>query len=537
MATKIWDAAAATPTGTHRIPADVSAAGSPTRYTVQQLADLYISTGVTAQALGNVTGATAISLAAGGIVTATATGNTTFSITNPPTAGSEWVLILTNGGAHTITWFTTTWAGGTAPTLTASGVDVIHFATPDGGTTWYGWHEIDESGYVASTLFDANTILAANSDNTPAAVTIAENDLVGRLAGGNIGGITLADLTADATPAAGDFLLGWETGGALRKFDVGDLPGGTATPGGSDTHVQYNDGGAFGGEAAFSYDKTTNTLTVSTHKSVAGEALALTATAPAATTGASVAGVAATITAGSAVASTDTAGAAAGGSVTITAGAAARLTSGNANGGDINLVPGAGIGTGTVGKVVLPTGVNAANLGVVFSGDTNTGFYAPSGDTLKIATGGSERIEVSNYGTIVSIALTGNGATASISGFKATVTARTTDAAEAGATSYAVVTNAGATALVTRTLPAAVAGWTYTFIVMDADGLKIQAASGDDIRVLDKITGTAGYIQSTTIGSVVTLVAVDATTWVATSIHGVWTDGTFTYDDTANTTP
>lgn len=245
MATKIWDAAAATPTGTHRIPADVSAAGSPTRYTVQQLADLYISTGVTAQALGNVTGATAISLAAGGIVTATATGNTTFSITNPPTGGSEWVLILTNGGAHTITWFTTTWAGGTAPTLTASGVDVIHFATPDGGTTWYGWHEIDESGYVASTLFDANTILAANSDNTPVAVTIAENDLVGRLAGGNIGGITLADLTADATPATGDFLLGWETGGALRKFDVGNLPSG-GSPAGSSGQIQYNDASAFG---------------------------------------------------------------------------------------------------------------------------------------------------------------------------------------------------------------------------------------------------------------------------------------------------
>lgn len=91
--------------------------------------------------------------------------------------------------------------------------------------------------------------------------------------------------------------------------------------------------------------------------------------------------------------------------------------------------------------------------------------------------------------------------------------------------------------LVTRTLPTAAAGWTYTFVVMDADGLKIQAATGDDIRVIDKITGTAGYISSTTIGSVVTLVAVDATTWVATSIHGVWTDGTFTYDDTANTTP
>lgn len=40
--------------------------------------------------------------------------------------------------------------------------------------------------------------------------------------------------------------------------------GGGGTPGGSDTWVQYNDGGAFGGEAAFTYNKTTNTLTVDT---------------------------------------------------------------------------------------------------------------------------------------------------------------------------------------------------------------------------------------------------------------------------------
>jgi len=38
--------------------------------------------------------------------------------------------------------------------------------------------------------------------------------------------------------------------------------GGGGSPGGADTNVQYNDGGAFGGEAAFTYDKTTNKLTV-----------------------------------------------------------------------------------------------------------------------------------------------------------------------------------------------------------------------------------------------------------------------------------
>jgi len=36
--------------------------------------------------------------------------------------------------------------------------------------------------------------------------------------------ITPASLTEETTPAAGDFLLGWESGGGIRKFDVGDLP-------------------------------------------------------------------------------------------------------------------------------------------------------------------------------------------------------------------------------------------------------------------------------------------------------------------------
>lgn len=49
------------------------------------------------------------------------------------------ILIITNGGAATVTWPTSVkWASGTAPTLTASGVDVLTFLTPDGGVTWYG---------------------------------------------------------------------------------------------------------------------------------------------------------------------------------------------------------------------------------------------------------------------------------------------------------------------------------------------------------------------------------------------------------------
>lgn len=120
----------------------------------------------------------------------------------------------------------------------------------------------------------------------------------------------------------------------------------------------------------------------------AGTALGLTATAPAATTGASQVGKAVTITASPAVASTDTAGAAAGGSVTITAGAAARNASGNANGGDINLTTGAGIGAGTVGKVVtngalsIPYGTVSAPA--IVMPDNVRGIYGGNGGVVAV---------------------------------------------------------------------------------------------------------------------------------------------------------
>lgn len=84
--------------------------------------------------------AAAIDLSQGVVFTKTITANTTFTITNVPTGvAATFNLILTNGGSKTITWPSSVkWTDGTAPDLTASGVDVLTFLTPDGGTTWYG---------------------------------------------------------------------------------------------------------------------------------------------------------------------------------------------------------------------------------------------------------------------------------------------------------------------------------------------------------------------------------------------------------------
>jgi len=80
-----------------------------------------------------------IDLAVGNYFTKTISTTTTFTVSNVATTGavSAFVLELTNGGAATVNWFSgVTWNGATAPTLTASGVDVLAFFTYDGGTTW-----------------------------------------------------------------------------------------------------------------------------------------------------------------------------------------------------------------------------------------------------------------------------------------------------------------------------------------------------------------------------------------------------------------
>lgn len=48
------------------------------------------------------------------------------------------------------------------------------------------------TNYVAKALFDAHTILAATSDNTPAALSVGEQTLVGRVTSGNIAALTAA---------------------------------------------------------------------------------------------------------------------------------------------------------------------------------------------------------------------------------------------------------------------------------------------------------------------------------------------------------
>lgn len=84
--------------------------------------------------------ASAIDCSLGNYFTKTATGALTWTFTNVPATRAVSVLLeLTNGGTGTQTWpAAVKWPGGTAPTLTTAGVDLMGFITDDGGTTWRG---------------------------------------------------------------------------------------------------------------------------------------------------------------------------------------------------------------------------------------------------------------------------------------------------------------------------------------------------------------------------------------------------------------
>ena len=90
----------------------------------------------TISALGNIVTTQALDLDAANFFTATVTGAVTLSFSNVPAGAVFVVFEITNGGTN-VSWpASVKWPGGSAPSLTASGVDVVTLYTIDAGTTW-----------------------------------------------------------------------------------------------------------------------------------------------------------------------------------------------------------------------------------------------------------------------------------------------------------------------------------------------------------------------------------------------------------------
>ena len=98
--------------------------------------------GEVTSALGSAGGARTINLEDGNSFSATVSSSTVTWTFSNPTASDElcgFTLVLVNGGSQTVNWpASVDWAGGTAPTLTTSGTDILVFSTIDGGTIWHG---------------------------------------------------------------------------------------------------------------------------------------------------------------------------------------------------------------------------------------------------------------------------------------------------------------------------------------------------------------------------------------------------------------
>jgi hypothetical protein len=104
------------------------------------------------------------------------------------------------------------------------------------------------AGLTATTNNIIQSVSSAWASRTPTQVTATLIDMVGDSGAGGTKGLVPAPASGDA--AAGKFL----------KAD-GVWTAVSASPGGSDTQIQFNDSSAFGGDAGLVFNKTTNALT------------------------------------------------------------------------------------------------------------------------------------------------------------------------------------------------------------------------------------------------------------------------------------
>ena len=173
-----------------------------------------------------------------------------------------------------------------------------------------------------------------------------------------------------------------------------------------------------------------------------------------------------------------------------------------------------------VGTTVVSPLFNGGTTGIVNTGTIELGHA--SANTLS-ASGGILSIEGVAIPTVSNtVTLTNKTLTAPL--LTLLVEANTAGVASpniiTSAESYTTYTNEGATALNYHTLPTAVAGLTFTWVVQDVDGIRIVANTGDTIRVAGVVSGAAGYTTSVAIGDSITLTAINATEWIAESEIG-----------------
>lgn len=99
-----------------------------------------------------------------------------------------------------------------------------------------------------------------NADvSASAAIAYSKLSLTGSIVNADINSSAAIDVSKLAAGSNGQVI---KTVDGVVQWDTDVSGGAGGSPGGSDTQVQFNDGGSFGGDAGFTYNKTSDVLTV-----------------------------------------------------------------------------------------------------------------------------------------------------------------------------------------------------------------------------------------------------------------------------------
>jgi len=193
-----------------------------------------------------------------------------------------------------------------------------------------------------------------------------------------------SDVNLNLDAAAGaDSQVKFKAGSNITLTEAGtnsisiDATGG-GTPGGANTQIQFNDGGSFGGDSDFTFDKTAGSEKVILSASSDQELMRITQTGT-----------------GKAFVIEDTTNPDPSRFEVNNLGQTA--VQGTAGTNNAALYVG---GTISAGSRIRASDGLVGNPGYGFNSDTNTGMFRPGTDTLAFTTGGSERVRVGSSGQI-----------------------------------------------------------------------------------------------------------------------------------------
>lgn len=110
---------------------------------------------------------------------------------------------------------------------------------------------------VSSSINANNAVISGAANLSPGSIlNVAGNANFANAANVNLGNISNLHISGGVN----GYVLA--TDGAANLYWTAGGGGGNGTPGGSNTQVQYNDAGAFGGSSFFTFNESTNNVTV-----------------------------------------------------------------------------------------------------------------------------------------------------------------------------------------------------------------------------------------------------------------------------------